>query len=76
MGMMIEVRDYFEKNRWDSIDFYTSTLADVPLSLKTSPSVITVTKRFTSLFKYNSSLVIKAKVRKSKSKSKAFKPHN
>jgi hypothetical protein len=64
MGMMIEVRDYYEKDRWDSIDFYTSTLADVPLSLKSSSTIMTVVKKFTSLFKYNSSLLIRAKVSK------------
>ena len=34
MGMMIEVRDMYDENeadKWDSIDYYTSTLADVPL---------------------------------------------
>lgn len=61
-GMMIEVRDYFVKTRWEPIDFYTSALADVPLSIKSSNSTYTVKKRFSSLFNHNSSLLVQSKV--------------
>ena len=62
--MMIEVRDYFPNGTWDPLDFYTSALADVPLSLKSSSanSVYTVKKKFSSLFNHNSSLVVESKV--------------
>lgn len=60
--MMIEVRDYYEKEKWESIDFYTSTLADVPLSTRAINNTLNITKKFTSLFKYNSSLLIRARV--------------
>lgn len=62
--MMIEVRDY-DKDAisWEPLDFYTSTLADVPLtSSRTSGNSYTVKKRFTSLFKHNSTLAVESKV--------------
>ena len=62
MGMMIEVRDYYEKSRWDSIDFYTSTLADVPLSPRSANATYAIIKRFSSLFKHNSSLTVRAQL--------------
>jgi hypothetical protein len=61
--MMIEVRDYNKDGSWEPIDFYTSALADVPLTLKTSNGAYTVKKRFSSLFKHNSSLSVQSKVR-------------
>ena len=60
--MMIEVRDYLKDGAWEPIDFYTSALADVPLTLKTSNSAYAVKKRFSSLFKHNSSLTVQSKV--------------
>ena len=60
--MMIEVRDYFEKEKWEPIDFYTSALADVPLSIKSSNATYIVRKKFSSLFNHNSSLQVQSKV--------------
>ena len=60
--MMIEVRDYTSKETWDPIDFYTSALADVPLSIKSSNTTYTVRKRFSSLFNHNSTLQVQSKV--------------
>jgi hypothetical protein len=60
--MMIEVRDYIKNNTWEPIDFYTSALADVPLSIKSINSTYTVKKRFSSLFNFNSSLLVQAKL--------------
>ena len=60
--MMIEVRDYLADGSWEALDFYTSALADVPLSIKSSNSTYNVRKRFSSLFNHNSSLIVQAKV--------------
>ena len=61
--MMIEVRDYFEDNFWEPIDFYTSALADIPLILKSKQEHLDpVKKRFSSLFNHNSSLIVQSKV--------------
>lgn len=60
--MMIEVRDYFGYEKWEPIDFYTSALADVPLSSKSSNSTFSVRKRFSSLFNFNSSLWVQSMV--------------
>ncbi len=60
---MIEVRDYLKDGSWEPMDFYTSALADVPLSLRTSNSGYIVKKRFSSLFKHNSSLTVQSKVK-------------
>lgn len=60
--MMIEVRDYYSNDKWEPIDFYTSALADVPLSIKSSNSTYTVRKRFSSLFNFNSTLIVQSKV--------------
>lgn len=60
--MMIEVRDYWNNNTWGPIDFYTSALADVPLSYRTIDPKFTVQKKFTSLFNHNSSLLVQSKV--------------
>ncbi len=60
--MMIEVRDYLKDGGWEPMDFYTSTLADVPLTLRTSNNAYTVKKRFSSLFKHNSSLSVQSRV--------------
>jgi len=62
--MMIEVRDYASKDQWEPIDFYTSALADVPLSIKSSNTTYTVRKRFSSLFNHNSTLQVQSKVKK------------
>lgn len=63
MGMMIEVRDYYEDNFWEPIDFYTSALADVPLAIKSKKEILNpVRKRFSSLFNHNSSLIVQSKV--------------
>ncbi len=51
IGMMIEVRDYWNTSVWNHIDFYTSTLADVPLD-----ALMPTTKVFSSLFNHNSTL--------------------
>ena len=64
--MMIEVRDYESKEKWEPIDFYTSALADVPLSIKSSNTTYTVRKKFQSLFNHNSTLKIQSKVNKKK----------
>ena len=64
IGMMIEVRDYESKEKWEPIDFYTSALADVPLSIKSSNTTYTVRKKFSSLFNHNSTLKIQSKVKK------------
>ena len=56
--MMIEVRDIWGDKLWEPIDFYTSGLADVPLSA--GPGV---RKRFSSLFKHSSNLLVESKVR-------------
>lgn len=61
--MMIEVRDYFEENFWEPVDFYTSALADVPLVFKSKIDIISpIKKRFSSLFNHNSSLTVQSKV--------------
>jgi hypothetical protein len=61
--MMIEVRDYYEDNFWEPIDFYTSALADIPLILKSKQEKLNpVQKRFSSLFNHNSSLIVQSKV--------------
>ena len=60
--MMIEVRDYLSADKWEPLDFYTSALADVPLSIKSSNSTYTVRKRFSSLFNHNSSLQVQSKL--------------
>lgn len=60
--MMIEVRDYVNADKYQHVDFYTSALADVPLSIKSSNSTYTVRKRFSSLFNHNSSLLVQSKV--------------
>jgi hypothetical protein len=62
MGMMIEVRNYVTKDTWDPLDFYTSALADVPLSKKRGAMARTVRKRFSSLFNHTSSLLISSKL--------------
>ena len=59
---MIEVRDYWTNNTWGPVDFYTSALADVPLSLKSLDSAYKVKKYFTSLFNHNSSLIVQSQV--------------
>jgi hypothetical protein len=59
---MIEVRDNYQKDKWDSIDFYTSTLADVPLSSRLINSTLVVVKKFSSLFKHNSTLLVKSRL--------------
>jgi hypothetical protein len=64
--MMIEVRDYLTNTTWEPIDFYTSALADVPLSVKSLNSTYIVRKKFTSLFNHNSSLVVQSKVSRGK----------
>ena len=61
--MMIEVRDYYEENFWEPIDFYTSALADVPLGIKPKrDSVYSVKKRFSSLINHNSTLIVQSRV--------------
>ena len=61
--MMIEVRDIYGEDKWEPVDFYTSALADVPLSSKsTNATIYTVKKRFSSLFNHNSSLTVKSKL--------------
>lgn len=66
MGMMIEVRDYYEESFWEPVDFYTSALADVPLGLKPKrDSINSIQKKFSSLFNHNSSLTVHSKVIKS-----------
>jgi hypothetical protein len=64
MGMMIEVRDYYEDNFWEPVDFYTSALADVPLETKLKREKVSysITKRFSSLFNHNSSLLVQSRV--------------
>jgi hypothetical protein len=63
IGMMIEVRDMFKKDKWESIDFYTSALADVPLSSRSINTTYTVKKKFSSLFNHNSTLIVKSRVK-------------
>ena len=60
--MMIEVRDYWTNSTWGPVDFYTSALADVPLSLKSLDAAYKVKKHFTSLFNHNSSLIVQSQV--------------
>lgn len=56
--MMIEVRDILGEKLWEPIDFYTSGLADIPLS-----AGLGARKKFTSLFKHSSSLLVESKVK-------------
>jgi hypothetical protein len=62
--MMIEVRDYWEANSWGPVDFYTSTLADVPLTTKVQDprSVLYHVKEFKSLFNHKTTLRVQARL--------------
>lgn len=59
---MVEVRDYYNDDKYQHVDFYTNALADVPLSVPMANTTYTVRKSFTSLFDHNSSLTVESKL--------------
>lgn len=64
LGMMIEVRDYWDSNSWGPVDFYTSTLADVPLATRgrDSKSLKYNVKEFRSLFGHKTTLRVETRL--------------